>query len=104
MQTLAPRWGTSGLGDSTRHFLLCIPAARGKSQNDSSGGDFSGAAQASWRLVFIGEDFSLSATDPCSPTGDLGQATQLPLPHRLTPEAGYPSPEREDRYSQGQLS
>lgn len=90
--------------DSTRHLLLCLPAARGKSRNDSSGGDFSGAAQASWRLVFIGEDFPLSATAPCSPTGDLGQATQLPLPYHLTPEARYPSPEREVRYSQDQLS
>ena len=46
MQTLAPRCGTSGLGEGTRHLLLCFPAARGNSQDDSSGGDFSGAAQA----------------------------------------------------------
>lgn len=46
MQTLAPRWGTSGLGEGARHLMLCFPAARRNSQNDSSGGDFSGAAQA----------------------------------------------------------
>ena len=39
MQTLAPRCGTSGLGEGTRHLLLCFPAARGNSQDDSSGGD-----------------------------------------------------------------
>lgn len=32
-------------------------------------GTFQERHKPSWRLVFIGEDFSLSATDPCSPNG-----------------------------------